>query len=71
MSNSKKYTVSVYHNGNGKPNGSRVNTYPPFLCNSFCMAIAKGENLALMDASVGVITKIEAVREVSEFITSN
>lgn len=46
-------------------------TFPPMTANSYSMAVAHFERMALDSNLCGIITKIEVFREVNEYTKTN
>lgn len=53
----KEYKATVYHSGSGAE--KLCSTIPEIIANSYTMACAMAESLALNDSRTGVVTKIE------------
>jgi hypothetical protein len=64
----KSYTATIEHLVDGE---IRYFEYPQIESNSYSMAVAHFERMALSNAMCGVITKIEVKRVMSEYIIEN
>lgn len=64
----KSYNCTIEHITEGVKN---YFTFPPITANSYTMAVAHFERMALDYASCGIITKIEVLREVNEYTKTN
>jgi hypothetical protein len=64
----KSYYCTIEHITEGVKN---YFTFPPMKANSYTMAVAHFERMALSYSSCGFITKIEVYRELSQYSTTN